>query len=95
MAKRALDLQIYDFSLEDKKRAEKLLEMEKFKAQSNDAAKRTLRQVEIYKGKRTKPSEELGAENINVDVPVFDEGSSQDEADLTADRQILIAGISP
>ena len=32
MAKRALDLQIHDFSLEDKKRAEKLLEIQKFKA---------------------------------------------------------------
>ena len=58
MAKRALNLQIYDFSIEDKARAEQLLEREKFKAWSTSKTKNALKQVEIYKGKKTRPLRE-------------------------------------
>lgn len=71
MAKRALDLQIYDFSVEDKRKAEKLLELERFKAESSLAASRVLKKVEVYGGKNCQPAQQQ-ARNINVDVPIFD-----------------------
>lgn len=94
VAKRALDLQIHDFSLEDKKRAEKLLEIQKFKAKSSHEAKSAMSQVEIYQGKRAIPTEEQGAENIHVDVPVF-EDAADDDAQQAAQSKVSIAGISP
>lgn len=95
MAKRALNLKIYDFSMEDKARAEQLLEREKFKAWSTYKAKNALKQVEIYKGKKTRALREKGAENINVAVPVFEDDGPQGEfADLKT-AKISIAGISP
>lgn len=60
VAQRTTELQISDFSFEDKMRAQRLLDIEKFQANSNYQAKRTIMSGDLYAGKSTNIHNDYG-----------------------------------
>ena len=70
VAQQTTELQISDFSFEDKMRAQRLLDIEKYQANSNYKARKAVKQIDLYAGKSANIHNEYGNENIVISIPV-------------------------